>query len=247
MARLVYVPRNIYQVDNPWVARAGLFRSVCGALLWLALAVNFNLSAMVRQFGAFTDQLSNAMALGAVVVVAAGVVVLLRAPAGDRRTVARAFSRPLLTIGITAALMLLLYLLGFVFLSTEAAEQAVREQAGQGPWLAALRGAFSLWLLFFLLFSTYYNARHLFNAADAHPVLTPVGTAIVAWILVIAGMLAATGTSVPLLAGNYASPVPANVAIPLSIAGATLVTGLAAWEYWLLRRDSHRLLKGPWR
>jgi hypothetical protein len=73
-----------------------------------------------------------------------------------------------------------------------------------------------------------------------------VGTTTVAWLLVTAGLLAAAGMEVPVLASNYPSPVPARVAVPLSIGGAALVTGLAAWEYWLLRKDYH-LLRGPWR
>ncbi|MFE1444517.1 hypothetical protein [Streptomyces sp. NPDC058739] len=80
------------------------------------------------------------------------------------------------------------------------------------------------WGLPFLLLASLYSARSAFNTAHVHPMLPPVVTGVLVWVLAVFNLI---GTGMP--AGPPVAQYSSLLGGPLS------VTAISAWEMWRLR------------
>lgn len=152
--------------------------------------------------------------------------VLLYTRRGARRAAARRMLIPLGTIVLVAGVLAV----GLV-VAPRLPDHIERLPPAQ---LFAL--VFSLsWFASFVLWMVTYCVRHFFNLADVHPMLAPLCTIEVSWLLALTDLFQRQDDDVPRL-----------VSAGLTIGGSVMATALACWELAILRQIlPTRLKDGP--
>lgn len=249
LSRLLFVPREVYPVDDPLMARLGLWRSGLGIAIVVgaAVAASRDTGQLAQVPGMLVTQGLNALIVGSVVLVACVLALLALVPAPQRAVARRALLRPVVTLGYTWAVAgaFLLYL-RWLTPRLEPWGEDDRIQNIVDFFIAIGLLVHIGWLVAFFGFGLMYIARNAFNSADAHPGLPAVFSIVLSWIFIILSVTDAVVGPVPGLVGGVQLAIPSGIALALSIGGALSVTGLAVIELVRLRRRGYRLVAGPW-
>ncbi|MFJ5776133.1 hypothetical protein [Streptomyces sp. NPDC093094] len=245
LSRLIFVPRDIYEVRNSLLARLGLLRSLLGLTVWALLSLRYGATGIGAYVERFGNEVTDTVLL-AVPLVTLGCLLAVVLAAPDQRSRAlRAVFRPLLPAWGGIGLVFLLRAVGLIYFRDDEVDRAAA--SGGMTWSALANMLLSLWVLAFLVCSTYYAARYTFACADAHPMLAPVLSVALVWLLLAFNLARDAGVSVPLLAPPAQDILPYGVQLSLSLGGAVLMTVLAALEYRHLAGTGLGLRAGPWR
>lgn len=254
LSRWLFTPRGVYDVDDPGFGRLGLARSLAGMAVFTVVIFYHEPTGIMDYGEQLFIQASNAIVVAAVVLIATAAVVFALVRADQRRSAARALSRPLLTAVVAGAALALLIGSSLIYLSPpEDFAGETQRMADTEPlellWILMWTpmSPHLLWAVCFVGFAVYYLAGHMFNATDAHPLLAPTLTLAVTWTLTGLSALGSFGVEVRLPVADLPLPIPTGVATLLSLAGTLTVTGLAVWEIAWLRGAGLSLRAGPWR
>lgn len=254
LSRWLFTPRGVYDVDNPRIGRVGLARSLAGAAVFAVVIFYHEPTGLLDYGEQLFTQASNAVVIGAVVLIVTAAVVLALVRAGQRGRAARALARPLLTALCAAAALAAMVASSLIYLSPPAGFSGETQRLAESEpvelvWMLMWTplSPHTWWAALFLVCSVYYLACNMFNASDAHPLLAPILTLAVTWALTGVSLLGSVGVEVRLPVAEVPLAVPTGVATVLSFVGTATATGLAVWEIVSLRSAGLRLRAGPWR
>lgn len=236
-AKSVLLPRwAARSLFTPWtwrpapelrlVERVGLFRSLAGFVVVLGVTGYYT---KINWLKIESDHVDDKFATFGVAVVAVPItmlVVLLYTRRGARRAAARRMLIPLGTILLIAGVLAV----GLVV------APHLPEHVERLPPARLFALIFSLsWYASFVLWMVTYCGRHFFNLADVHPMLAPLCTIEVSWLLALTDLFQRQDDDVPRL-----------VSAGLTIGGSLMATALACWELAILRQIlPTRLKDGP--
>ncbi|WP_331766373.1 hypothetical protein [Embleya sp. NBC_00896] len=101
----------------------------------------------------------------------------------------------------------------------------------------------ALWVFGFALVAIWQVARHLFSAADGHPMLPALMAVWLAWTFTLTDLFVKTDN--PVFAGS--DIVPDTVKAAVGVGGSVIITALSIWEIRRLGRwNGITLRSGPW-
>lgn len=223
VATKLFVHQSGDRIVDRTVDRVQVARTVLGALATIGL---------ILAYGVEKDRWNNAAEAGfanAIVtpflLICAGPLVILGfiyyAPPHLRPQLRSRLHAPLKAVGwfllSLAVVAAIIYFVG---------SSGVMES--KDPWLvvpvALITMAAIFWGLPFLFLASLYSARSAFNTAHVHPMLPPVVTGILVWLLAIFNLI------------SEGMPAGPPVAQFCSVLGGPLsVTAVSAWEMWRLR------------
>ncbi|MGW7378992.1 hypothetical protein [Streptomyces sp. NPDC054794] len=223
VATKLFVYESGDRIVDRAVDRVQVVRTVLGVLATLALILVYDVEKD-RWGNAAEDGLGNALATPLILIVAGPLVILgfiLYAPPHLRPHLRSRLSVPLKAVGW--------YVLTLVGLAvTLYAVSVFIKQEDRPHWqqvaLAVIAMVAIFWGLPFLFLASLYSARSAFNTAHVHPMLPPVVTGVLVWVLALFNLI---GDGLP--AGPPVAQFCSLFGGPLS------VTAVSAWEMRRLR------------
>ncbi|MEV0181854.1 hypothetical protein AB0I54_21555 [Streptomyces sp. NPDC050625] len=223
VATKLFVHESGDRIVDRTVDRVQVVRTVLGVLATLALILAYGVEKD-RWGNAAEDGLANALATPLVLIVTGPLVILgfiLYAPPHLRPHLRSRLSAPLKAVGW--------YVLTLVVLATTiylAGGTSLKDHLHGWQVLpfALIVTVAIFWGLPFLFLASLYSARSAFNTAHVHPMLPPVVTGVLVWVLAIFNLIGS---------GTPAGPPVAQFCSLLG--GPLSVTAVSAWEMRRLR------------
>ncbi|MEU6554332.1 hypothetical protein ABZ915_29280 [Streptomyces sp. NPDC046915] len=223
VATKLFVHQSGDRIVDRAVDRVQVVRTVLGVLATLALILVYGVEKD-RWGNAAEEGLANAIVTPLVLICTGPLVILgfiLYAPPHQRPDLRSRLGAPLKAVGWYVLTLVVLattiYLAGGTGLKDNLHGWQVLPFA-----LIVLVAIF--WGLPFLFLASLYSARSAFNTAHVHPMLPPVVTGVLVWVLALFNLI---GNGMP--AGPPVAQFCSLLGGPLS------VTAVSAWEMWRLR------------
>jgi hypothetical protein len=190
VAARLFVQQGDGRIEDRTVDRVQLARTLVGALATIGLILAYNVNPD-RWTDAAGSGLGNLIIAPALLIVAGPLVILgfiSYAPSHLRPQLRSRLSAPLKAVGWY--LLSVVVIGGVIYLASLTAKQ----QEKPADWLTyvllvAAAGAI-FWGLPYLLLASLYSARSAFNTAHVHPMLPPVVTVALVWLIALFNLIA---------------------------------------------------------
>ncbi|MFJ5780198.1 hypothetical protein [Streptomyces sp. NPDC093094] len=223
MATRLFVHRSGDRIVDRTVDRVQVVRTVLGVLAGLALVLVYG-AEKDRWGDAAEEGLGNAMLTPLLLICAGPLVIggfILYAPPHLRPRLRSRLGAPLKAVGWYVLTLVVLVATLYVAGRTGLKDNLHGWQ--MLPFALAVTAAV-FWGLPFLFLASLYSARSAFNTAHVHPMLPPVVTGILVWVLAVFNLV-----------GNGMPPGPPVVQYCSLLGGPLSVTAVSAWEIRRLR------------
>lgn len=247
-ARLILKPADVYQLPgDARVEQLRFWRRFAWFLAFVLFATRFNPGALTR-VPAFAVYSAAANAVVAVVVVIAACVFSVVLPEASVRLLAwRAIMRPLVRLALIGGVVGVLVWTDLLWIRDGylgPPPMVIDPVKDDRLWPVLLAFTWSIWLLVLLASFVWYVAKYLLAVRDAHPVLEPVCTVAVAWVVFLANEIDFVRDIVHVVPDEPPLFAETPSKMLFSVLTVVSLTVLCAWE--VKRMGGFGLLRSRW-
>ncbi len=227
----LFVQEGAGRIEDRTVDRVQLARTVLGAAATIALVLAYNVKPD-RWSDAAAGSAANMLVTPVLLIVAGPLVILgfiSYAPAHLRPHLRSRLRAPLKTVGWYVLTVIVIVVL--MYLTSQSAVQDRRNWLEYVLLIVAL--VVIVWGFPFLFFASLYSARTAFNTAHVHPMLPPVLTMALVWVIAVFNVI-----------GDGLPEGPPVVQFCSMLGGPLSVTAVSLWELRRMRTRFGVTLRG---